>query len=351
MAYSTIHNVSIDALAVSVPAATEDNLHLALLTEKERDLFVKTVGIRYRRVAPPTSTAADLCYACAEDLIAQNIVSRDEIKVLIFISQTPEYLIPNTSSILQHKLKLGKDCIAFDVNLGCSGYVYGLHIVGSLLSNLNKGKALLLVGDASTAVISKRDKSVLPLFSDAGSATLLSKKEGKKMHFNLQTDGGEFDNIIIPDGGLKNRFNIHSLTEIETEPGNFRAGVHMKLDGIRIFNFALREVAPNILHLLSEVDSSKDAIDYFVFHQANKLMLESVRKKLNVPEHKVPYSLYDFGNTGSASIPVTLATKLNEQLASKKNQLLLSGFGVGLSWGCALIETENMFVSPLIEVG
>lgn len=350
MAFSTVHNIFIEALAAAVPAHTEDNLELQLLSEKERELFVKTVGIRYRKVAQKNITASDLCLACAEDLFSKKVVNRSEIKVLIFITQTPDYLIPNTASILQHKLGLQKDCIAFDVNLGCSGFVYGLNLAASLLANITEGKALLLVGDVSTAVISKRDKSVVPLFSDAGSATVLAKKTNKIMQFNLQTDGAEYDDIIISDGGMRNKISGNSLQEIETGKSNFRAPIHMKLDGIRIFNFALREVAPNIKALCEAAKKTQDEIDFFVLHQANRLMLESVRKKLGVEETKVPYSLYDFGNTSSASIPLTMVTNLRDDLMNRKLKLLLSGFGVGLSWGSVLLETENIFVSPLIEM-
>ncbi|MBX2909534.1 MAG: ketoacyl-ACP synthase III [Chitinophagales bacterium] len=350
MAFSTVHNIFIEALAAAVPAHTEDNLELQLLSEKERELFVKTVGIRYRKVAQKNITASDLCLACAEDLFSKKVVNRSEIKVLIFITQTPDYLIPNTASILQHKLGLQKDCIAFDVNLGCSGFVYGLNLAASLLANITEGKALLLVGDVSTAVISKRDKSVVPLFSDAGSATVLARKTNKIMQFNLQTDGAEYDDIIISDGGMRNKISGNSLQEIETGKSNFRAPIHMKLDGIRIFNFALREVAPNIKALCEAAKKTQDEIDFFVLHQANRLMLESVRKKLGVEETKVPYSLYDFGNTSSASIPLTMVTNLRYDLMNRKLKLLLSGFGVGLSWGSVLLETENIFVSPLIEM-
>lgn len=350
MAISTIYNVSLDAIAAAVPQNTEDNFSLDILSEKERALFVKTVGIRHRRVADKNTTASDLCLACAQDLFKKKVALPSEIKVLIFISQTPDYIIPNTASYLQHQLNLSKDCIAFDVNLGCSGYVYGLNLAVSLLSNLQEGKALLLVGDVSTAVISQRDKSVVPLFSDAGSATIISKKEGKVMHFNLQTDGAEFDDIIIPEGGMRNRLCAASLQETEGENGNFRAGIHMKLDGVRILNFALREVVPNIRQLLERTNFNENNIDYFVFHQANKLMLESIRKKLKATEDRVPYSLYNFGNTSSASIPLTLVSQLSSALATTRLHLLLSGFGVGLSWGSVLLETENVFVLPLIEI-
>ncbi|HRN94346.1 MAG TPA: 3-oxoacyl-[acyl-carrier-protein] synthase III C-terminal domain-containing protein, partial [Chitinophagales bacterium] len=168
--------------------------------------------------------------------------------------------------------------------------------------------------------------------------------------FNLQTDGAEYDDIIISDGGMRNKISGNSLQEIETGKSNFRAPIHMKLDGIRIFNFALREVAPNIKALCEAAKKTQDEIDFFVLHQANRLMLESVRKKLGVEETKVPYSLYDFGNTSSASIPLTMVTNLRDDLMNRKLKLLLSGFGVGLSWGSVLLETENIFVSPLIEM-
>ncbi len=350
MAVFTVPHIKLSGLAASVPKQVEDNKDFALLSENERDLFIKTVGIRYRRVAPQGVTASDLCLAAAEKLLHDLQWNREEIKALVFVTQTPDYIIPNTSSLLQEKLGLSKSCIAFDVNLGCSGYVYGLSIVGSLLQNMVGAKALLLVGDISTQTISMQDKSTAPLFSDAGTATALEYAAHEQIHFNLQTDGKEYDDIIIPDGGYRHRFSEESLVMKEYEKGITRSNLDMKLDGLKIFNFALREIAPNINTLLSERKTDKGEIDYFVFHQANLLMLESVRKKLQVEADKVPYSLYDYGNTSSATVPLTMVTKLREALISKKLKLVLSGFGVGLSWGSAYIETEKIVCPELIEL-
>lgn len=350
MAVFTVPNVKLSGLAACVPHQVEDNQNFSLLSENERALFIKTVGIRYRRVAAAGVTASDLCFAAAEKLLTDLNWNRQEIKVLVFVTQTPDYLIPNTSSILQEKLKLPKDCLAFDVNLGCSGYVYGLSIVGSLLQNMTGGKALLLVGDVSTKTISMQDKSTAPLFSDAGTATGLEYSLNHEFHLNLQTDGKEFDDIMIPDGGFRNPVSESSFELKEYEGGILRSDMAMKLDGLKIFNFALREIEPNIHALLKEKGIDKAAIDYFVFHQANLLMLESVRKKLAVEPEKVPYSLYDYGNTSSATIPLTMVVKLREALISRKLNLLLSGFGVGLSWGSAYIETQNIVCSELIEI-
>lgn len=350
MALFSVSGVQVSGMAVCVPANTEDNLQAEVLPENERDLFVKTVGIRYRRVAQKGVTASDLCFEAANNLLQKMNWQRGEINVLIFITQTPDYIIPNTSSLLQEKLGLPKSCLVFDINLGCSGYVYGLSVISSLLQNIPNGKGLLLVGDVSTSIISKNDKSTAPLFSDAGSATALEVKPGGVMHFNLQTDGKEYDDIIVPDGGFRNKTSTESFEVQEYDKGIHRSRLDMKLDGLKIFNFALREVAPNINLLLEHNHIDKENVDYYVFHQANLLMLESVRKKLKVQPEKVPYSLHNYGNTSSATIPLTMLANLPQQLGSQKVRWLLSGFGVGLSWGSAYIETENVVCLPLIEI-
>lgn len=350
MAVFTVPNIRIKGIAACVPRQVEDNGQLELISENERALFIKTVGIRYRRVAPKGTIASDLCFAAADKLLTELNWNREEVKVLVFVTQTPDYIIPNTSSLLQEKLGLSKNCLVFDINLGCSGYVYGLSVVSSLLQNMPGGKGLLLVGDVSTATISKQDKSTTPLFSDAGSATALEYAAGEKAHYNLQTDGKGYDDIIVPDGGFRNRVSESSFELKEYDKGIQRTGIDMKLDGIKIFNFALREVAPNINQLLSEIKIDKADIDYFVFHQANLLMLESVRKKLQLDTAKVPYSLYNYGNTSSATIPLTMVTNLRQQLINNKLKFVLSGFGVGLSWGSTYIETDNIVCPELIEI-
>lgn len=350
MALFSVPNVKVSGLSVAVPKGIADNAALPLLPEQERELFIRTVGIRYRRVAEQGTTASDLCYAAADKLLDDLKWSRDEVSVLVFITQTPDYLIPNTSSILQHKLGLPKSCLVFDVNLGCSGYTYGLSIIAGLLQNMPGAKGLLLVGDISTATVSQQDKSTAPLFSDAGSATALEFSLNHTMHFNLQTDGKEFDDIIIPDGGYRNFYTPASAEMVEHGKGVVRSNLHMKLDGLKIFNFALREIAPNINTLMAETKKDKSDINYFVFHQANLLMLESVRKKLQLESEKVPYSLYNYGNTSSATIPLTMLVNLRSQLTSSKLSFILCGFGVGLSWGSVYLETENLVCPELIEI-
>lgn len=346
----SVEHVKVSGLAAAVPVKAEDNAQNPLLSELEREKFIKTVGIRYRRVAPTGVTSSDLCYEAARKLIEALQWKPEEIDFLVYVTQTPDYFIPNTASVLQQRLQLHKNCMAFDVNLGCSGYVYGLSIAGSLLQNKPKGKALLLVGDVSTAVVSPKDKSTQPLFSDAGSATALEFALGHTLHFNLQNDGNGHEDIMMPGGAFRNPFTTESLEFSTYDSGIERTPLHMKLDGLKIFNFALREIAPNIKDLLTSLHRSMEDVDFCVMHQANLLMLESVRKKLNLEASKVPYSLYDFGNTSSASIPVTLITQLREPLQHHSLQLVLAGFGVGLSWGSVYLHTNSVTCLPLIEV-
>ena len=335
----------------SVPQQKFSNHNYPFATSKEKDLFIKTTGIENRRVAPVGLTASDLCFEAATTLLRKKNIIKGDIGVLIFVTQTPDWLIPPTGIRLQHRLGLSKSCIALDINLGCSGYVYGLSVISSLMKSTGAKNGLLLVGDVSSSVISEKDKSTAPIFSDAGSATLLeSADEENKIHFSLHNDGEGYHAIYIPDGGMKNRFSSTSLDYEKISEGIERNKIHLIMNGVDVFNFSLREVAPDAKQLLSYCGKKTGDIDYFVFHQANMLMNEAIRKKLGLEPEKVPSSLRDFGNTSSASIPLTLITQLAQKLKNEKLSLLLSGFGVGLSWGTAILETDKITCVDLIEI-
>lgn len=347
----SISGIQLSGLAVSVPSRKVSNHDYPFATEKEKDLFIKTTGIENRRVAPEGLTASDLCFEAAERLLNKIGLNKNEIGVLLFVTQTPDWIIPPSSIRLQHRLGLQKSCIALDINLGCSGYVYGLSVISSLMKSTGAKKGLLLVGDVSSSVVSEKDKSTSPIFSDAGSATVLEVCDnGNKMHFSLHNDGTGYDAIIIPDGGMKSKFSLASVDYKKISEGIERNKMHLIMNGVDVFNFSLREVAPDAKQLLQYCGKQTDNVDYFIFHQANLLMNEAIRKKLALAPEKVPYSLKDFGNTSSASIPVTLVTQLAEKLKNEKLSLLLAGFGVGLSWGTTVLETDEITCLPLIEL-
>jgi 3-oxoacyl-[acyl-carrier-protein] synthase III len=340
--FLAVKNTAIRAIYTSVPKQKVFTKDYEWVTIAERDLFAKTTGIIERRVASSTTTCSDLCFQAADELL-NDLNCRDQIDLILFVSQSPDYFLPSTAVILQDKLGLSKNTVAFDINLGCSGYVYGLTVIGQFLQNGNFRKALLLCGDKSTISTNYQDKSTFPLFGDAGSATLLEfDKSADEWFAHLASDGSGKDSIIIEHGHSRHPYGSVSDEYIEYEPGVIRTKKHLALNGMDVFNFALKEVAPSIKLMLENFDINIDDIDYFVLHQANKLINESVRKKLKVAPEKVPYSIQNFGNTSSASIPLTICTCLKEKIESDQLTLLLAGFGVGFSWGSVVLKTSEI---------
>ncbi len=344
MSIFSVPDIKISGIAACVPEDIYHNRDYDWVEEKERNTLIKTIGVEQKRHARKGTTTADLCFMASEKLLEGVSWDRNEIELIIFVSQSRDYIIPATAGLLQDRLGLSHATMAFDIGLGCSGYVYGLSVVGSMMSTGRIKRALLLTGDISTLNTSFRDKSAFPLFGDGGTATLLEYRPGAKpMIFNLQTDGSGYDAIIIPDGGIRNfaeketSFEYHKINE-----GIYRNGFNIALDGIKVFNFSLREVKRNVQALLEFAQTSLEEVDFIVLHQANKLMNETIRKQLKQPEEKVPLSLQTYGNTSSASIPLTMVTEMREQLGSRSMRLLLSGFGVGLSWGSVLLETDHL---------
>ncbi len=351
MAIFSVPNVKLSGIASAVPSQIAYNQDLDLIPEKEKKLFIRSVGINSRRVAPKGMCSSDLCYESAKRLLEELKWEAESVDVLVFVSQTPDYITPATAVILQDRLGLSKHCFAFDVNLGCSAYPYGLSVISSLLANKPNSRGLLLVGDISTACISQEDKSTVPIFSDGGSATALAyDAKAKPMWFNLQNDGSKKDAIIIPDGGFRNVTTKESLEYHDVSTGIRRRGVDMILEGLQVFNFSVTEAPVNIEGLLDEVGTNKDEVDHYILHQANKMINDSIAKKLGQEKDKFPSTLWDYGNTGSATIPLTLTVELGNALQKTPKQLLLCGFGVGVSWGSALVQTNGLVCPPLIEV-
>ncbi len=350
MALFSINNIKISGVSACVPIHEETNWDFDLLNENEKKLLIKTTGIEKRRVAEKGTTTADLCFTSAKTLLKKLNFKANEIELIIFVSQSPDYFLPSTSTILQDRLELPTTAMAFDINLGCSGYVYGLSVISSLMTTTKIKKALLLAGDVSSFSINKNDKSTYPLFGDAGSATVLEYDENcSQMHFNVQSDGSGHQAIIIPDGGIRNPLTKDSFIEHKIEKGIVRSDRNLKLNGTDIFNFSLREVPPNVNELVAYANEDIAEYDYFIMHQANKLMNESIRKKLKFESEKVPYSISKFGNTSSASIPLTIVSELSNKLEKGRNKLILSGFGVGLSWASALVTTNNLICTDILE--
>ena len=342
-----ISNVRISGSVSCVPKTKISNLENTLFNSSEEALkFIKMTGVEEKRHLESDVLVSDLCYESAELLIKKLEWSKDEIGVLIMVTQTPDYLIPNTAIILQDRLGLSKNTACFDIPLGCSGFVYGASVISSMLTSHGFKKGLLLVGDSSSLLAHKEDKKAAPLFGDAGCATAFEFNEGKNINFKLWTDGSGFKSIIIPDGGYRNRFSEKSLQVIEDMDGSKRTNVNPKMNGTDVFSFGITQVPRELKSFLLQMDKEVSDIDYFLFHQANKYMLEMIKKKMKLEASQVPYSIIKYGNTSSASIPLTLSI-LGDDVRNKK--IAICGFGIGLSIGCGYFEIGDIFINELIE--
>jgi len=354
MAFLKIEDVRISGVSACVPARVEENARLSLFGEGEAAKFTATTGVERRRKVDAGVCTSDLCVSAAESIISSLKWDKADVSILALVTQTPDYILPATSPIIQHRLGLSGDCYTIDISLGCSGWVYGMSVVASLLkSSVGGGKAILLAGDTSSATSSAEDKSTYPLFGDAAAATALEYAGGAEpMLFGMNSDGSGYRAIIINDGGygFRNPFSPASLNMTERGEGIVSNNMHVVLDGMDVFSFGIREAPKSVNTLLETFGLDKDSVDYFTFHQANRYMNEQIRKKLKLPPEKVPCSLKDFGNTSSASIPLTLATQLAKELREKKLRHIACGFGVGLSWGSMYFTTDSVICPPLAEV-
>lgn len=350
MAFLHIPNVRLSGVAACVPKTILENSDYDLFSADEAHKFMTTTGVERRRIADNETTTADLCYKAAEKLLDDLGWFKEEIDVLIFLTQTPDYILPATSCLIQNKMKLREGILALDVSLGCSGWVYGLEVVSSLLSHGQLKKGLLLVGDTTLKHCSIKDKSTYPLFGDAGTATAIEYGhdfEGFKFH--SATDGAGYEAIIIPDGGYRNLVTYSSFEMTEIEPGITRNKLHTVLDGMNVFSFGISKAPESIKMLAEKYEIDLEKVDYFLFHQANLYMNEKIRKKLRIPIEKVPYSLKNYGNTSSATIPLTIVTELTHCLSNGTNNIIACGFGVGLSWGTMQFITDEPIICDIIE--
>lgn len=350
MAFLEVKNVKIAGLSACVPKTIEENRDLSILSAGEAEKLISSTGIERKRKADKGVCTSDMCHRAAVALIDDLGWAKDEIDCLIFVSQTPDYYLPATSCILQDRLGLSRNCYTLDISLGCSGWVYGLSVIGSLLSTGNMRKGLLLAGDTSS-MNSPKDKSTYPLFGDAGSATAIEfDPSSKGFQFYFGTDGSGYDAIIIPDGGARNPASARSFDMEAIEPGIERTRLNTILEGMDVFSFGMSKVPETVELTLGHFGIDKEKIDYFVFHQANLFLNEKIRKKLQLPKEKVPYSLKDFGNTSSATIPLTMITELRPNMQGGRLDFVACGFGVGLSWGTVAFGTDKITVSDLVEI-
>lgn len=353
MAILTYKNVGIVALSACVPKQVIDNYKydLDIWPEDEIKKIVDKVGVSERRFADSQTCSSDLCFAAAEKLIADNCIDRNEIDLVIFLSQTPDYRMPATSILLQNRLGLPMSTMAFDISLGCSGFISALSIVYAMMQNNGFRKALLLDGETRSKVYSRKDRREAFIFGDAGVAALIERNEKfGSSHFSLNSDGSRGDLIMIPGGGYRNMSSIETLREkVVDEYGNIRTDENGYMNGADVFNFVIVEVPKDIKRLMTAVGEDIQNMDYYVFHQANAFINNHIAKKLKLDRERIPWTIQKYGNTSSVSVPLTIVSELKDKMRGEK-RLMLSAFGVGMAWATAIIPFVDCNISDIVEI-
>ena len=338
MAEIKYKNVRVSAIAACVPRKIHYN------TDEKT---VENVGIKEKRIADPGVTASDLCFKAAEKLIADNNIDKNSIDMVLFMSQLPDYRIPATAPLLQHRLGLPTTTAALDLSLGCSGWVYALSTAMAYASMEGINRVLLLDGDTLSKIINPKDKVDEPLYGDAGTATLVEKCEGAgKNYFSLFSDGAGEDAVKVRAGGARYMVTEEALQEHEEADGSILRDTEIYMNGMEVFNFVMRVVSKSMKGMCATANIDINNVGHVVLHQANKFMTDFIAKRIKCSMEKVPYCLDRFGNTSSPSIPLTISSELHDKELS---DAIVCGFGAGLSWATAYLSLKDCKVSPVIE--
>ena len=350
--YSKLRHVSVSGMSACVPRDIDEVAAYPAFDEKAAKKFVRSTGIERRHKADSDTCTSDLCLTAAERLLDELRWEKDSISLLVFVSQTPDYRLPATSCILQDRLGLSKDCATVDVSNGCSGWVYGLNVCASMLSASEGKRALLLAGDTLLKICSPEDKSTWPLFGDAGTCTAIEFDAGHDtgMEFNLHSDGAGSEMIIVRGGGTRVPYSATAAQRKDIDDGIRRSDMDLSLEGMDVFSFGITRGAECVSELIEHFGLMPDVRTLYTFHQANRMLNETIRRKLRLTAEQCPYCLQEYGNTSSASIPLALVSQCQDRLRDETVDHIACGFGVGASWGSVHFTTSHIAVPEIVEV-
>ncbi len=349
MAKWRIRNVRIAGVSACVPENVVATGDMGIMTPEEVETFDRTVGIRHRHIAPDTVCASDMCEKAADSLLEQLGWERGSIDVLIFESVTGDYRTPPTSCLLQDRLGLPDTTFCLDMPMGCCGCLYAITVGGNMLTAGNVRRALLLIGDTALRMGSMKDKSRVPLFGDCGTAVALEYDESApEIVVDFHTFGKGYEALMTPHGGFRHPATPESFVEEDFGNGIVRAPIHTLINGMNVFSFAISKPPRSAEQFMvaEGIDREKD-IAFFLIHQANKMIVDRVVKKLKLPVEKVPYNLEEYGNLGGASIPSLMVTRLRDELTTGPHRLLMSSFGLGLSWATMSATVGPAVIPPI----
>lgn len=346
MAYWEIKNVAVRGVTGTVPNHPVKTTELPYFTQEEADTFDATVGIKNRYIAPNDVCASDLCLDAGERLLAGLGWKKESVDVLMFASVTGDYKTPPTSAILQDRMGLPSTTFVLDVPMGCCGCMYCINVAGNMLSAGTAKRALILVGDTAMRMGNPNDKSRGPLFGDSGTALALEyDPTAADIIIDFNTMGSGYQALMTPHGGYRHPIDKEkSFIEEDFGNGIIRAPKDALINGMDVFSFAITKPPISIKKMMEKYGLTADNVDYFLIHQANKLIVDRIVKKLKLPKEKVPYDLQEFGNLGGASIPMLMTYNLADELQTRPLTLVCSAFGLGLTWGTMVLKTQKMTV-------
>jgi len=294
------------------------------------------LGIRNRHVVKDDETALDLAYNASLKTIKE--YDKNKIDFVILCTQSPDYFLPSGACILQNKLGLRTNIGAFDFNLGCSGYIYGLAIAKGLINNNLANSILLIMSETYSKHIHKKDLANLTIFGDGAASTIIEKSENEHiLEFVFGTDGSGFENLIVKNGAFRKKYDPNA-PQISDNSGNIWTDNNLFMNGPEIFNFTIEKVPKLVDEILNKNEMTLNDIDFIIFHQANKYIIEYLRRKINIPKEKFYSNMLDTGNTVSVTIPLALEYSINNKIIKRGDKVLLCGFGVGYSWGATIIK-------------
>jgi 3-oxoacyl-[acyl-carrier-protein] synthase III len=309
-----------------------------------------TMGYDKHRIVEDGVTISDLCVHGLNYLFDNELLRKEDIDVLVLVTQSPEYFMPPTSNVIQGKLGLKQDMICLDINQGCAGFEIGLFQSFMLLEQCEINKVVLLNADILSQKVSKRDRNSRPLIGDGASVTIVERSETPNtIYANIKMDGTAFDTLIIPAGGFKTPSTTETAEMVEDQNGNFRAKDHLVMKGDQVFNFVQTEVPSMIADLLEYSCCQKESVDYFMFHQPNKFMLQKLADKIGIPQSKVPNNIVEnFGNASGVTVPTAITFNLGNRLTTESLLICLAGFGVGLTWASIIMRLEYFKFNEII---
>ena len=323
------------------PGTVLDNDALAAVYEGwTADKILEKTGIRQRHIAGPEECVSDLAVAACRKVLDSGVVAAGEVDFLLLCTQSPDYFLPTTACLVQDRLGLPTTCGALDFNLGCSGFIYGLGMAKGLIETGQARNVLLVTAETYSKHIHPQDKSVRTIFGDAAAAVLVSAMEGPAPAigpFIYGTDGRGAANLVVPTGGMR-KARVAEAEDVTDGSGNVRTVHNLFMNGAEIFTFTLRSIPPLVKALLEKAGTTMEAVDLFVFHQANEFMLEALRKKIAIPREKLPVCMADCGNTVSSTIPIALKALEEDGRLVRGMNVMLVGFGVGYSWGAVMVR-------------